>query len=182
MIETFATDGCGPVCKGLTVPGLETLCEMPECSDFLDLGSLVGAPNLCQCYCDPVCDGKVCGDDGCGGVCGECSGAETCGFDECLAVAGECTGSDFNCYCATQECESSWSLGQRFSICSRLSYVNPECGEVVMREYAATGCQNSPDEADIFGRETICSSVACDEFREQLRDETGLDLCTPPGG
>ncbi|MBM4356391.1 MAG: hypothetical protein FJ109_21790, partial [Deltaproteobacteria bacterium] len=31
--------------------------------------------------CKPSCDGLQCGDDGCGGTCGACSGAQ----DQCLA-------------------------------------------------------------------------------------------------
>lgn len=180
LTDTFVAEGCGPVCKGLTVPGLEALCEMPECGDFLDLGALVGARNICQCFCEPQCGGNVCGPDGCGGVCGQCADGESCGFGECLTVAGECTGSDFSCYCATRECESSLPLGQRLSICSLLSFGNPECGEVVMRAYAAQGCQTSPEEPDIFGKAAICSSSVCAEFRDELLAETGLDPCSPP--
>jgi len=31
--------------------------------------------------CTPNCNGKECGDDGCGGSCGECTGYESCGQD-----------------------------------------------------------------------------------------------------
>jgi hypothetical protein len=35
--------------------------------------------------CEPVCDGKACGDDGCGGACG------TCGVDQvCEGTSGQC--------------------------------------------------------------------------------------------
>lgn len=35
--------------------------------------------------CEPVCEGRTCGDDGCGGTCGECDG--TC-------TAGRCVGGE----------------------------------------------------------------------------------------
>lgn len=36
------------------------------------------------CMCTPQCSGKVCGDDGCGGSCGDCGGG-TCGNDgQCM--------------------------------------------------------------------------------------------------
>ena len=41
--------------------------------------------------CTPVCEGKVCGDDGCGGVCGDCTDGLTCVEGACaLAVGDSC--------------------------------------------------------------------------------------------
>ncbi len=42
------------------------------------------SPDSCA-MCVPNCTGKVCGDDGCGGSCGTCSGGEQC------TAAGQCT-------------------------------------------------------------------------------------------
>ena len=36
--------------------------------------------------CPASCDGKECGDDGCGGSCGECAGEEECVQGQCLSV------------------------------------------------------------------------------------------------
>lgn len=44
-------------------------CQTQQLSDYLD--TLVAS-------CVPSCSARVCGDDGCGGVCGACSGAEVC--------------------------------------------------------------------------------------------------------
>jgi hypothetical protein len=41
------------------------------CADFSD-------ERPADCDCVPNCDGAQCGDDGCGGSCGECMGAEIC--------------------------------------------------------------------------------------------------------
>jgi len=49
-------------------------CENGECLD-----------------CVPDCDGKACGDDGCSGSCGTCSGSESCESGECVA-SNECGG------------------------------------------------------------------------------------------
>jgi hypothetical protein len=39
--------------------------------------------------CAPTCAGKVCGDDGCGGTCGDpCPTAETCVAGRCVCPAG----------------------------------------------------------------------------------------------
>ncbi len=61
--------------------------------------------------CTPNCEDKQCGEDGCGGICGECTGeqdecieggcvcvpaceAKQCGDDGCGAACGECDGVD----------------------------------------------------------------------------------------
>ena len=43
-----------------------------------------------QCFlgCEPLCDGAICGDDGCGGSCGDCDDGAACTADAC--VDGAC--------------------------------------------------------------------------------------------
>lgn len=36
---------------------------------------------ICEKQCEPNCIGKECGDDGCGGICGNCKSNEYCGSD-----------------------------------------------------------------------------------------------------
>jgi len=36
--------------------------------------------------CDPACAGKDCGDDGCGGSCGDCPGGEHCVAFQCVPI------------------------------------------------------------------------------------------------
>lgn len=43
--------------------------------------------------CTPDCEGKVCGDDGCGGSCGECSDNDFCTGEE-ACVDGQCQNGD----------------------------------------------------------------------------------------
>ncbi len=38
------------------------------------------------CACTPQCSGKQCGDDGCGGSCGNCTGSDTCQNDVCVGA------------------------------------------------------------------------------------------------
>ncbi len=71
--------------------------------------------------CQPTCDGKECGDDGCGGECGPCQGEQDacientcvcqpdcegkgCGWDGCSALCIECTDGKM-CMGATGTCE-----------------------------------------------------------------------------
>ena len=54
--------------------------------------------------CDPACDGKTCGPDGCGGSCGTCSGDATCsGQGQCVPKAWTCGAVAFGdgkkCHC-----------------------------------------------------------------------------------
>jgi MYXO-CTERM domain-containing protein len=37
------------------------------------------------CACTPQCQGKTCGDDGCGGSCGNCMGGQTCQANQCVS-------------------------------------------------------------------------------------------------
>ena len=47
--------------------------------------------------CTPDCDGRECGDDGCGGTCGECGGA-CCDVDDvCEEASGQCSWSGRTC-------------------------------------------------------------------------------------
>ena len=57
------------------------------------------------CICIPQCEGKECGDDGCGGSCGTCPATAPCmsGFS---CVAGKCTGFPIpGCCVADKECD-----------------------------------------------------------------------------
>ncbi len=76
--------------------------------------------------CNPACDGKECGPDGCGGECGTCQGdgavctdtgtccvpaceGKKCGSDGCGGTCGECDGAGAVCMeegtCCLPDCE-----------------------------------------------------------------------------
>jgi hypothetical protein len=45
--------------------------------------------------CDPICNNRECGPDGCGGTCGTCAGGETCdGNGQCQGCTPACTGKE----------------------------------------------------------------------------------------
>ena len=54
--------------------------------------------------CELMCEGKVCGDDGCGGTCGECDAGHECSADqaECTCVPS-CDGKE----CGDDGCDGS---------------------------------------------------------------------------
>ena len=68
--------------------------------------------------CTPKCDGKQCGDDGCGGSCGSCGSGETCGFtSQCVPASWKCDQSyyadglacDCGCGAADPDCAKQGS-------------------------------------------------------------------------
>jgi len=56
-----------------------------------------------SCVCEPACDGKTCGDDGCDGACGTCAGGSQC-------VAGACRDDCNGCIPMERGCigTTSW--------------------------------------------------------------------------
>ena len=80
----------------------------------------------CTNKCQATCDGKECGDDGCGGDCGSCPGEETCnnnglciapgGGGECgdISYEGICEGNTLKyCSLGTLQVFSCGSLGKK---------------------------------------------------------------------
>jgi len=73
-------NGCGGTCGDC---GLNQVCgalRVCECANVACLTACCDAGQVCHAdaCCTPACDGKDCGPDGCGGICGECGDDETC--------------------------------------------------------------------------------------------------------
>jgi len=45
-----------------------------------------------QCQCAPACGEKTCGDDGCGGSCGQCGPGTACSDGSCIQLVTKCGG------------------------------------------------------------------------------------------
>ncbi len=54
------------------------------CADFNDQRPTTGA----SCNCTPQCGADVCGDDSCGGSCGNCADGSTCAAGQCIEDNG----------------------------------------------------------------------------------------------
>ena len=115
--------------------------------------------------CDPVCSGKVCGSDGCGGSCGTCTSSESCQSGQCVEgpCVPDCSGQecgDGGCddepgvcgYCAEGE---SCQFGQ----CVEVPCV-PDCSG---KECGNGGCQEQPDACGHCAEEESCQSGQCVE-------------------
>jgi hypothetical protein len=74
-------DKCGGICGECLNP-----CPTPEHPDvpWVD-PSLCQGNGKCKKTCCPSCEGKVCGDDGCGASCGACPFGEVCVEFMCLS-------------------------------------------------------------------------------------------------
>jgi hypothetical protein len=105
------TDQCASgICQGLDVELDDTNpCTEDSCDPLLGVWHEILADNtpcsadlespnwVCQdgqCECIPHCAEKVCGNDGCGGFCGECSYPTTvCSDDQAACIGPPCTTS-----------------------------------------------------------------------------------------
>ena len=97
-------------------------CIAEECDDGC---CAVGAVCFAEACCTPQCNGKVCGDDGCGGTCGNCDNCgeecidgacsftncegKNCGPNGCGGSCGDCTGPQEQCVEGECICESTCS-------------------------------------------------------------------------
>ncbi len=90
---------CATADNGCLAPEYST-CASGECD--ATTGQCVGGGPP---PCDPVCTGKQCGDDGCGGSCGTCAAGESCNADgQCVAgCAPSCEGK----VCGSDGCGGS---------------------------------------------------------------------------
>lgn len=90
-----AIDNCGNTCDSANCISPSDVCKNKDCTDVLkntdeqknetdssNTETKCKCPNGSLCKngicCDPNCDGKNCGDDGCGGVCGICQSGSVC--------------------------------------------------------------------------------------------------------
>ncbi len=107
------------------------------------------APDLCQ----PHCEAAVCGDDGCGGSCGDCPGSqETCEAGKCLChpdCAGKACGDD-GCGGGCGECAAPLACVEGSCLCL------PDCTGKVC---GTDGCNGSCGECG--GSQDLCLDGAC---------------------
>jgi hypothetical protein len=103
--------------------------------------------------CEPSCEGRFCGSDGCGGTCGECGSDESCsGFNRCLAndcqpmcnatvVCGDdgCEGDCGTCDTDSGElCVFDTRSCKVFPICD---HMRPECTGCTGSQYCGSDCE-----------------------------------------
>ena len=135
-----------PYCgDGACEPDLEENCD--SCAD----DCTCEAPAVCfdEVCCTPDCLARQCGDDGCGGVCGECGAEEVCSVDAT---------------CAPMPCDSDLDCAEFGKVCDPLSrtcvacLTATDCGE---GDYICEG--KSCVEITPCGSSLDCDNQVCDE-------------------
>lgn len=90
-------------------------------TDSCDTGLIYTVEHTCswQCQdgacvaCTPDCTGKNCGDDGCGGTCGTCSGDDQCVDGQCTTpCTHECEAGTSQCYDYCETTYGTQSMGR----------------------------------------------------------------------
>ncbi len=86
-------------------------------------------PYPCPGSCEPQCDGKQCGSDGCGGNCGLCPDGLSCEDGNCVTVCvPDCQGKQ----CGTDGCGGECGLCQDNQLCvDGQCVVPPNCGSLL---------------------------------------------------
>lgn len=129
--------------------------------------------------CDPQCDGKECGDDGCGGVCGVCLEDEWCTNDQCLpdgcgadpsfSCLNACGGSGSGwCYC-DDSCVSYGDCCPDYQSCCL--NCKPDCNG---KECGDDGCGGSCGGCDSG---LTCVAGACECVPDCAGKNCGEDGC-----
>ena len=127
-------------------------CDAIQCGSYcgVDCGTCPSG-EICLNYacCKASCEGKTCGDDGCGGSCGACSGTDQCKDGQCAACQPSCEGK----VCGEDGCGGS-------------------CGSCLEGSYCAAGlcsisaCDGQCEGGDVScGEDCSCScNASCFEF------------------
>ena len=152
------------VCSGwrvCTEDGLSD-CDAPEpgpevCFNDVDedCDGVKDDPDVC---CFPHCEGKVCGNDGCGGSCGECAANEMCTGEGQCACVPDCAGKQ----CGSDSCDGS-------------------CGDCPA-QYVCTGeglCECVPDCQDKDCGDDSCSGSCGDCPLNHVCTDEYICVCVP---
>jgi len=123
--------------------------------DIEDTGADVTPEDVPDVDCKPVCKGKQCGDDGCGGSCGSCGANGLCEKGKCVCPSphepcfGLCCDLDLVCNVDT-------------GTCCNFSCFDKECGKV-----CGKSCGTCPDnkQCNLEGKcacaKPLCGVVCC---------------------
>ncbi|MGC4117973.1 MAG: cyclic nucleotide-binding domain-containing protein [Myxococcales bacterium] len=128
LVLALALAACSGGPPVVTPPDAEVVCEKPCGTQCCSADQVCGISNTCVDKCQPHCTGRDCGDDGCGGVCGECPtngtylcsdqgkceqctrqcAGKSCGADGCGGTCGACgtgtTCKSGSCVSCTPQC------------------------------------------------------------------------------
>jgi hypothetical protein len=170
--DTGPEPGCVPgsaTCDGQEV----VVCGPTGDSWFVVATCSEDKPCIDGTCCSPQCEGKSCGDDGCGGLCGTCQGGWTCDDSGQCETAPECSGdepcNDGNPCTEDDTCTDGLCVGQPVDCGDDDPCTQTGCDE--------TGCYAKPTDCDDDDPCTDdgCNSQGC--FHNPATCDDGV-LCT----
>ena len=142
-----------------------------------DLGPYTATKQSYECVQDisecPDCSGKVCGDDGIGGSCGDCSKSQTCVAGSCVCTAYTdselCSSLERNCGSVTALDNCGISRTVNCGTCATGTCENGVCvgstcgdGEISGSETCDNGVNNAISCSTYYGSScSFCSSATC---------------------
>lgn len=97
---------------------------------------------VCTGSCIPNCNGNQCGDDGCGGSCGQCGGTQRC-------RDGRCREPEDECFLSNQPCSGEGTCCNQQQACQLACSESPTCCGLT-----GARCQ---DDCDCCGAFSFCS-------------------------
>jgi len=125
--------------------------------------------------CTPQCDGKACGDDGCGGMCGQCEDHHECQTGACVYqpwcgdaacdqnLLEDCATCPLDCPCGCGEtCVGGLCM---FTACEGMECGDDGCG-------GQCGVCKSPQEECVLGECISCDAVCAALFCGDSLSET----------
>ncbi|HIN85268.1 MAG TPA: hypothetical protein EYN06_02225 [Myxococcales bacterium] len=119
--------------------------------------------------CLPDCEGKSCGDNGCGESCGECEDGNLCYQGQCV-IEGPC-GLEPTCECVIVHCFPKVTAEAAKSDCLKAKEANEECLTVQLEAYLLKGCgthcANKNTIFKLLSLYEVCTEPICKETKQE---------------
>ena len=109
--------------------------------------------------CVPDCSGKVCGDDGCGGVCGACAGQTVCQAGQCVST---CTPDCAGKACGDDGCGGSCGSCSGDEVCSAGAcepLPTGQCGDIAYEGQCDSGVVTYCSDGEL--KQISCNNGCC---------------------
>ena len=146
--------------------------------------------------CAPQCEGKQCGDDGCGGDCGSCAENSYCGDDDLCHCVPACFGlvcGDDGCGGSCGECGDGQLCDEGTCICAPDCGPEQECGDdgcggscgTCYSGYACNGygqCRCQPNCTDLESATMVAAVLWNLPFRPTLQRHRAMRMCATMRG
>ncbi len=135
-----------------------TACGGGTTSFWISQGSYKGLPKYSCCV--PNCSGKDCGNDGCGGECGKCSGQNVCEGSKCVckpACDGKACGND-GCGGSCGECPGPQDACENNQCVCKPACEGKACGD----DGCGGQCGECPGPQDICVENQCVCQPACE--------------------